>query len=345
MKAAVWHGKGKISVEHRVPPEPSAGEVLLRTRTAGICGTDLSIYQGKFDPQRCVPPLVLGHEMCGVIERLGPGVEGWIVGERVVVDPLIPCGRCYACQSGFPHVCTSLQLLGIDRDGAFAEYATAQAGRLHRLPERVTDIEGALVEPVAVAVHDVRRAQLAIGDTALVVGGGPIGLLIAMVARCAGSGLVAVSEINEQRRELADRLGFRTYSPAGERFRERFRERLREEFAGTGPDIVFDATGSAAGYQSAVDCVRVRGRVVQVGIPKGPVEVDLRRLNFAELNIVGTRVYAPVDIEAAIGLLAGKRIATEGLVSTHPLADCGALMDELTGGASKLLKPVIVFNP
>jgi (R,R)-butanediol dehydrogenase/meso-butanediol dehydrogenase/diacetyl reductase len=107
---------------------------------------------------------------------------------------------------------------------------------------------------------------------------------------------------------------------------------------------VFDAAGSASGYQSAIDCVRVRGRVVQVGIPKGPVEVDLRRLNFAELDIVGTRVYAPVDIEAAIGLLAEKRIATEGLVSTHSLADCAALMAELAGGASKLLKPVIAFD-
>jgi 2-desacetyl-2-hydroxyethyl bacteriochlorophyllide A dehydrogenase len=340
MKAAVWHGKGNIAIESRDLPEPSPGEVLLRIRTAGICGTDLTIYQGKFDPRRSVPPLVPGHEMCGLIEKLGQGVTGWSVGERVIVDPLMPCGHCFACHRGFPHVCTSLQLLGIDRDGGLAEYATAPAGRLHRLPEQVTDIEGALVEPVAVAVHDVRLAQLAIGDSALVVGGGPIGLLIAMVARCAGSSKLAISEINEHRRELAGRLGFRTYSPA----EERFRERLREDFEGIGPDVVFEAAGSAPGYQSAIDCVRVRGRVVQVGIPKGPIEVDLRRLNFAELNIVGTRVYAPVDIETAIGLLAGKRIATEGLVSTHPLADCGALMAELTSGSSRLLKPVIVMS-
>lgn len=340
MKAAVWHGKGKIAIESRDLPEPAIGEVLLRIRTAGICGTDLTIYQGKFDPKRCVPPLVPGHEMCGVIEKLGQGVEGWSVGERVIVDPLISCGRCYACRHGFAHVCTSLQLLGIDRDGGLAEYATAQAGRLHRLPEQVTDLEGALVEPVAVAVHNVRRAQLAIGDSALVVGGGPIGLLIAMVARCAGCSKLAISEINEHRRELAGRLGFRTYAPAA----ERYRERLREDFEGVGPDVVFEAAGNAAGYQSAIDSVRVRGRIVQVGIPKGPMEVDLRRLNFAEITIVGARVYAPVDIEAAIGLLAAKRIAMEGLASTHPLADCGALLAELTGGSSRLLKPVIVMS-
>jgi len=340
MKAAVWQGKGKIAIESRKLPEPSAGEALLRIRTAGICGTDLTIYQGKFDPSRSVPPLIPGHEMCGEIEKLGPGTEGWRLGERVVVDPLMPCGRCYACSHGFPHVCTSLRILGIDRDGGFAEFTTAQAARLHRLPEQVTDVEGALVEPVAVAVHDVRRAQLAIGDTALVVGGGPIGLLIAMVAGCAGGRTLAISEINEYRRELAGRLGFHAYSPAA----EGFRERLREDFGGVGPDVVFDATGSAPGYQSAIDCVRVRGRIVQVGIPKGPVEVDLRRLNFAEIEIVGTRVYAPIDIEAAIGLLAGKRIATEGIVSTHPLDDCGSLLAELAGGASQRMKPIIVMS-
>jgi len=340
MKAAVWRGKEKITIESRDPPELPPGEVLLRIRTAGICGTDLTIYQGKFDPRRCVPPLVPGHEMCGVIERLGRGVEGWSVGERVVADPLIACGQCYACHHGFPHVCTSLQLLGIDRDGGFAEYAAAPAGRLHRLPEGISDVDGAIVEPVAVAVHDVRRGQLAAGDTALVVGGGPIGLLIGLVARSAGARRVAVSEINGHRREVARCLGLQTYLPTD----EDFRERVRADFDGIGPDIVFDATGSAPGYQSAVESVRVRGRIVQVGIPKGAVELDLRRLNFAEITIVGTRVYEPVDIVTAIGLLAGGRVATAGFVSTHGLAECGSLLAQLSGGSSELMKPVLVIS-
>ena len=340
MKAAVWQGKGRISVEERDRPKLQPAEVLLRITAAGICGTDLAIYQGKFDPKRSVPPMVPGHEMCGVVEQVGEAVRRWSIGERVVVNPLLPCGSCYACVNGFPHVCVSLKLLGVDRDGGFAEYAAVRADRLYRLPGGISDVEGALVEPVAVAVHDVRRAGFCIGDTALVVGAGPIGLLIAMAARSAGARRVAVSEINGHRLEVARRLGFRSYSPAG----EDFRERVREDFDGIGPDIVFEATGSAQGYQGAVDCVRVRGRIVQVGIPKGAVELDLRRLNFAEISIVGTRVYAPVDIEAAIGLLAEKRITTEGLVSTHPLADCGSLMAELAGGASKRMKPVLVMS-
>jgi threonine dehydrogenase-like Zn-dependent dehydrogenase len=194
-----------------------------------------------------------------------------------------------------------------------------------------------MVEPLAVAVHDIRMGQLRVGETALIVGGGPIGLLLAMVARAAGSRRVAVSEFNEHRLGIAGSLGFATYSPGG----EDFLERVRDDFDGIGPDLAFDATGSAPGYQSAIDCVRVRGRVVQVGIPKGPIELDVRRLNFAEISVVGTRVYAPEDIDAAIDLLGSKRVDAGSLASVHPLEDCGSLMAELAGGNSRLMKPVL----
>ncbi|MGA2547676.1 MAG: alcohol dehydrogenase catalytic domain-containing protein [Rectinemataceae bacterium] len=337
MKAIVWQGKGWVENVGRARPVEAIGEVLLRVITAGICGTDLTIYQGKFDATRSVPPLIPGHEICGVIEKIGEGVNGWNVGDRVAVDPLIPCGVCYACRHGVPHVCTSLKLLGVDRDGGFAEYVTVAAVRLHRLPAGISDVEGALVEPLAVAVHDVRLGGLALGDTALVVGAGPIGLLIAMAARAAGARRIAVSEFNDHRRSIAEGLGFPTYSPSN----QDFRDCIRDEFDGIGPDIAFDATGSAAGYQSAIDCVRVRGRIVQVGIPKGPTEIDLRRMNFAELSIVGTRVYSPEDITGAIDLLEHKRVEAQKLASVHSLEECGNLLAELSGGETKLMKPVL----
>jgi len=149
-----------------------------------------------------------------------------------------------------------------------------------------------------------------------------------------------VSEINGHRREVARCLGLQTYLPTD----EDFRERVRADFDGIGPDIVFDATGSAPGYQSAVDVVRVRGRLVQVGIPKGAVELDLRRLNFAEITVIGTRVYEPVDIVTAIGLLGSGRVGTAGIVSTHALDDCGGLLAELSSGRSELMKPVLVIG-
>jgi 2-desacetyl-2-hydroxyethyl bacteriochlorophyllide A dehydrogenase len=340
MKAAVWLGKDRIELQDRERPRPRGGEVLLRVKAAGICGTDLAIYQGKFDPKRCKPPLIPGHEVCGVVEEIGGGVVGWGPGDRVTVDPLVSCGYCYACLNGFPHVCASLQLLGIDRDGAFAEYSVASANRLYRLPESLDDVEGALVEPVAVAVHDVRRSGLTVGDTALVVGGGPIGLLIAMVASSAGSRRVAVSEVNDHRREMARALGFPAYSPSA----RDFRESVRDFFDGRGPDIVFEATGSAPGYRDAIDCVRIRGTIVQVGIAKGPIELDLRRLNFAEISVVGTRVYAPADIVAAIALFREKRVAAKNLASAHGLAECASLLAELSSGTSRTMKPVLLMD-
>jgi 2-desacetyl-2-hydroxyethyl bacteriochlorophyllide A dehydrogenase len=318
-------------------PSAKQGEVLLKVLMTGICGTDLTIFQGKFDPARSLPPLIPGHEICGTVEGVGGGVEGWKPGDRVAVDPLISCGKCHACVNGYPHVCTTLKLLGVDRDGGFAEYVTVSADRLHRLPGSISDVEGAMVEPVAVAVHDVRRGELAIGESVMVVGGGPIGQLIAMVARAAGAGNVAVAEVNTHRLGIAGSAGFATYQPKD----ADFRARVKADHGGVGPDVVFDATGSAAGLQSAIDCVRVRGRIVQVGIPKGIVELDLRRINFAELSLVGTRVYGRSDFAAAIGLLEARRIEAASLASLHPLEDCGRLLAELAGGSTELMKPVL----
>ncbi|MGA2479493.1 MAG: alcohol dehydrogenase catalytic domain-containing protein [Spirochaetia bacterium] len=336
MKAALWLGKGKIEVASIEKPLPGRSEVLLRVLTAGICGTDLSIYAGKFDPKRSVPPMVPGHEICGVIEALGADVSGWSVGERVAVNPLISCGTCYACRSGFPHVCRTLKLIGVDRNGGFAQHVTAGAHQLYRLPEGVSDIAGAMVEPVSVAVHDYRMSRLAVGGTALVIGAGPIGILIAMVARRAGARRIVLSEVNEYRLGVARDLGFDARHPA----QERFREGIVSDFDGVGPDVAFEVTGSAAGYQAAIDSVRVRGTVVQVGIPHGGMSTDLRRINFAELSIVGTRVYEPLDYVTAIDLLAGGAIAADAVSSTHELAECGTLFAELTEGTARRMKPI-----
>ena len=336
MKAALWLGKGRIEVASIEKPVPGRSEVLLRVLAAGICGTDLTIYAGKFDPKRSVPPMVPGHEICGVIEALGADVSGWSVGERVAVNPLISCGTCYACLNGFPHVCKTLKLVGVDRNGGFAQHVTASADQLYRLPSGVSDVAGALVEPVAVAVHDYRMARLAVGGTALVIGAGPIGILIAMVARRAGARRIVLSEVNEYRLGVARDLGFDARHPA----KEGFRDGIVADFDGVGPDAAFEVTGSAAGYQAALDCVRVRGTVVQVGIPHGGMSTDLRRVNFAELSIVGTRVYEPLDYVTAIDLLAGGAIAVDAVSSAHDLAECGTLFAELTEGTARRMKPI-----
>jgi 2-desacetyl-2-hydroxyethyl bacteriochlorophyllide A dehydrogenase len=281
--------------------------------------------------------MVPGHEICGVVEQVGPDILGWSTGDRVAVDPLISCGTCFSCQNGFPHVCTSLKLLGVDQNGGFAQHVVVRADRLYRLPKKISDVAGAMIEPVAVAVHDFRRANLSVGDTVLVVGAGPIGLLLAMVARSAGARAVAVSEISPYRLNMARELGFDARNPE----EGGFLERVRADFDGVGPDAVFEATGSPGGYQSAIDCVRVRGKLVQVGIPKGAMTVDLRRINFSEISIVGTRVYEPVDIVTSIALIESGAVAAEALASEHELSECGALVAGLADGTSRSMKAVL----
>jgi len=205
MKAVVWTAPGSVETRRLPVPSPGAGEAVVRVRAAGICGTDLSILNGKHPRARA--PLVMGHELSGEVAETGEGVTALRVGDRVVCEPLISCGACHACRSGYPWVCQKLGLYGIDRDGAFAEYVSVAASSLRPIPDTVDDRLGALVEPMAVAVHAVRLSSLRVGDDVCILGGGPIGLLIAVVARLAGPARLFLTEREPYRIDLARGFG------------------------------------------------------------------------------------------------------------------------------------------
>src|SRR5512142_2221847 len=185
MKAVIYHGGTEVRLGDLPKPEPGPGEVLVRMAFAGVCGSDVTIYTGKH--KRVKPPITFGHELSGEIAKVGERVEGLSSGDRVVIEPLVPCGHCYACRAGTYNVCRNLRHLGIDVPGMFAEYVLAAADKVYKLPQSVSLKAGALVEPTAVAVHAVRRAGVKLGDRVVVLGGGPIGLLCAQVARVASS--------------------------------------------------------------------------------------------------------------------------------------------------------------
>jgi len=340
MKAAVWKDAGKIEIEEIPEPSPGKGEVLVRVRAAGICGTDLAIYQGKFPKERAVPPRVLGHEFSGEIADVGAGVKEFRGGERVVVDPLISCGSCFACSSGFPHVCATLKIIGIDVDGAFAEYVVSPADRVHLLPARIPFETGAAVEPLAVAVHAVRRSGLAVGDGALVVGGGPIGILVALVTRALGAQKVLVTELQEYRLDMVKEMELSSINP----LKEDLKRSISARFGLTGPDIVFEASGTAAGFQQAIDFVRIRGSIVEVSLPKVKTDLDMRRVNFGELTLLGSRVYSPIDIESAISFLADDKLRLESLLKTYPPEESQVLFGALVSGEGKLMKAILNFS-
>ena len=225
MRSACYVGERRLELFDPEPRAPKEGEVAIDVAFTGICGTDLHILHGAMDA-RVTLPAVLGHEMSGAISAVGDGVTDWSVGDHVTVMPLGWCGHCPACRAGHHHVCHNLDFLGIDSPGSMQASWTVSQDVLVALPQTLSLEAAALAEPTAVAVHDVRRAGLRDGERALVVGGGPIGILIACVARAGGAD-VLVLELSEPRRAFAEALGLRA--------RRSDRRTSRRRSSSTGP--------------------------------------------------------------------------------------------------------------
>jgi 2-desacetyl-2-hydroxyethyl bacteriochlorophyllide A dehydrogenase len=308
-------------------PLPGPGEVEIAPAYVGICGTDLHIFHGDMDA-RVAAPAVLGHEMSGRIVRVGAGVEDWSPGDAVTVMPLRWDDTCPACRAGHQHICQHLDFIGIDSPGAMQQRWTVPATTLVRLPGSLPLDHAALVEPTAVAVHDVGRAQVRSGEKAVVVGGGPVGILIALVARAAGAE-VRVVELSSHRRRLAEKLGLTTWDPAA----DDLPELVREWTGDAGADVAFEVSGAQGGVDTAVDVLGVRGRLCLVAIHPRPREVNLHRFFWRELTLVGARLYDRTDFEKAVTLVADGTVPAEQLISkVVPMAQAPDAFEALEGG-------------
>ncbi|MFB8131272.1 zinc-dependent alcohol dehydrogenase [Streptomyces mirabilis] len=309
------------------PSSPGPGEVELAPAFVGICGTDLHIFHGDMDA-RVAAPAVLGHEMSGRVVRVGPGVEGWQPGDAVTVMPLRWDDTCPACRAGHQHICQRLDFIGIDSPGAMQQRWTVPASTLIRLPDTLPLDRAALVEPTAVAVHDVGRAKVTEGERVVVVGGGPVGILIALVARAAGAE-VRVVELSAHRRLLAEELGLTAWDPAD----DDVPALVGEWTGGAGADVAFEVSGAAGGVDTAVDVLGVRGRLCLVAIHPRPREVNLHRFFWRELTLIGARLYDRSDFERAVALVADGTIAVGRLISkVVPLTEAPAAFEALEGG-------------
>jgi 2-desacetyl-2-hydroxyethyl bacteriochlorophyllide A dehydrogenase len=333
---ASYVGDHTITVSEGEPEAPAPGHVQIKVAYTGLCGTDLHIVHGNMDA-RVTTPLVFGHEMSGTIAALGDGVTDWAVGDPVTVMPLDWDGTCPACIEGNQHICQNLNFIGIDSPGSLQGYWNVPAGVLVALPPTLKLDHAALVEPTAVAVHDVRRGNVRPGDKVVIIGGGPIGVLIASVAREFG-GEVVVIELDPNRRAQIGALGFETLDP-----RETNQvEWVNEWTADAGADIVFEVSGAAAAVLAATDLAKVRGTLVVVAIHPVPREINLQRLFWRELTILGARVYQRVDFEKAVKLLDGGVIPADLLISKIvPLAQTQRAFADLEAGrAMKILVDV-----
>jgi 2-desacetyl-2-hydroxyethyl bacteriochlorophyllide A dehydrogenase len=333
---ARYAGDRTITIDTAEPEPPGPGEVQVRVAYTGLCGTDLHIVHGNMDA-RVSTPLIFGHEMSGTVETVGAGVTGWSAGDAVTVMPLDWDGTCPACLAGNSHICQNLNFIGIDSPGSLQEFWNVPADVLVALPHGLRLDHAALVEPVAVAVHDVRRAGLEAGQKAVVIGGGPIGVLIASVAREFG-GEVIVIELDPKRRSQIEALGLSTIDPTT----TDQVARIEEWTGGAGADVVFEVSGAAPAVLGATALAKVRGTIVVVAIHPVPREIDLQRMFWRELSILGARVYQRPDFETAVELLAGGRIPADLLITEIvPLSQTSRAFDDLENGrAMKILVDV-----
>ncbi|MEZ5352500.1 MAG: alcohol dehydrogenase catalytic domain-containing protein [Bryobacteraceae bacterium] len=309
MRAAYYEGQRSVRAGECVPVDPDAGQVRLRVSHCGICGTDLHIYHGNMD-HRVRLPQVIGHETAGVIDAVGDGVTGWAAGDRVTVMPLDPCLQCPACRAGHTHICQKLKFIGIDSPGGMQALWTVPAHTLHRVPPTLQLDHAALIEPIAVACHDVRMGDLQAGENAVVLGGGPIGALVAMVAKLAGAN-VLVSEVNPFRIRLLEDLGLEVVNPLETDLVKLVNDRTHD----AGADIVFEVSGAAPVAAMMTDLLRTRGRVVLVAVYAKPVPVNLHRFFWRELRLIGARVYEHEDFDKAIELLASGAMRFDKLIT------------------------------
>lgn len=284
MKALVWRGPRIMTVDDVERPEVQPGDVRVRVEAVGICGSELSGFLGENALR--VPPLIMGHEFSGIIDAVGTNVDGYATGERVVVNPLASCGRCGHCLAGAANLCPDRALVGAHRSGAFAEFVTVPATSCTRIPANLDFVQASLAEPVACAVRAVHLAGAVEGRTVRVIGAGPIGLFIALIARAEGASEVTVHDLNPARVTLARAWGFD---------------------AGASPPepgaITIDAVGRPETRTQALAALERGGTTVFVGLHHPETTVDANDVVREEKVIRGSFAYTPDDFASAVAHL------------------------------------------
>jgi (R,R)-butanediol dehydrogenase / meso-butanediol dehydrogenase / diacetyl reductase len=320
MRAARWHGRGDLRVEDVPIPVPGPGEVLLRVSWCGICGTDLEEYRdgpvvipiGR--PNRLTgqcAPVTLGHEFAGQVVELGPEVEGFAVGDRVVPDICLFCGECHFCRRHEYALCVDWAAIGLHGDGGLAEFVKVPARMCVRLPDAIGDDEAALIETTEVAVRAVRKAAIRLGDSVAIIGDGAVGLITLQVARAAGATTVVLLGHRPARLDLGRRLGasaaIDTRDPA-------WRKSVADLTGGLGADVAIECGGRAEAVRDSIIATRKGGRIVLLAVIGTPIPVDTWAIVEGERTLTGSvQHHFDEDLPTAVELLAS------GAVNVRPL--------------------------
>jgi L-iditol 2-dehydrogenase len=305
-RAAVLTRAAEIVLEERPVPEPGARELLVEVSAVGVCGSDVHYYEhGRIGDHVVRAPLVLGHESAGRVAAVGAEVTRHAVGDRVTLEPGVPCGRCRECRGGRYNLCPDMVFFATPPvDGAFANYVTIHEDFAFALPDALSDDAGALMEPLSVAIWACRKARVSAGDRVLVTGAGPIGLLVMQVARAFGATRVEISDVNERRLSMAERTGATRALRAG-------------EAEPAEADALVECSGNPAALQAGIRSLRPAGTAVIVGMgPGATAEVPLALIQNREIWLTGTFRYANT-YPTAIALAVDGRVDLQAIITGH----------------------------
>ena len=313
MRAVVFTAPEKLEIRRVADPICGPDDVIVEVAASGICGTDLHIYRNEYYSDF---PIIAGHEFCGVVTEVGKEAKGVRVGERVAVDPNLYCGECDFCRAQQNNQCLNLQAVGVTRDGAFAEYVSVPARACYRLPDALSDSQGAFVEPLACVVHALNRLRVWPGDGVVIFGAGPMGLLLTQALRHSGAAQVVVVEKQPDRLALAEKLGATQVVAAGIDAARELKDMAPYGFA-----IVIDATGAPPVIEQAFAYLRPRGQFLQFGVAPNGATISLRPYDVFknDWTIIGSFALC-YTFDPAIAWLANGVVDVRPLVShTLPL--------------------------
>jgi L-iditol 2-dehydrogenase len=336
MMSVVLDAPNQLRIEQRPEPQAGPNEALVAVHSAGICGTDLSIFAGKIPVAH---PLVMGHEMVGTVLELNGGIApgNLKLGDRVLVDPVVYCGNCYQCSKGQVNLCPNGALMGRDRDGGFSSTVAVPAANLYRLPPEISDTTGPLLQVLTTCIHAHRQTTLFPGESVLVMGLGVSGLLHLQLAKARGaSPLIGVTR-TPSKRALAERLGADlTIDPAN----PKALETVLEHTSGRGVDVAIEAVGRGSTLATAIEFTRIGGRLTLFGTITEPApSIPYYQLYYKELMISNPRAAKPEDFPAAIEIVSSGRVELEPLVTeVFPLSRASeAVAATGSGGSLKVI--------
>jgi (R,R)-butanediol dehydrogenase / meso-butanediol dehydrogenase / diacetyl reductase len=295
MKALLLTDKQTLEVAEREIPFITEDEVLLKVKYTGICGSDIHTFHGQNPNIKY--PRIMGHETSGEVVEVGnSSASKFKKGDRVTVFPILPCGECVLCKKGSEHLCHHRTFMGMTTDGAFAEYVKVDSNQVNKIGDHVPFDVASMIEPYAVGIHAIKRSNLTMGDKVIILGGGTIGLMIALAAKQAGAGLIAISEVSDYRLKQIQDLGFIAIDGR----KTDLKEEVLNITEDIGADIVFEAAGVPITSEQMTKVLRPEGTAVIVGLYSHSPKVDSNDVNFRELTIKGTSVYTREEFRYAI---------------------------------------------